>query len=758
MLLQQFLTNADAFPQFIVSKIVMEGGLLKKHPCDSRLALSSHKDPKNWMKLSDAIARIATLPDNFRLGFSITKETKLFFIDLDHCVVINPVTGAREWSPLALIYLRRFQYCYIEVSQSGTGLHIMGRYRGDAPPHISKNEALGIELYTHDRFVMFGGISPQGDWNHDDTEAFLLTVNEHFSAPIRSETVDHVPSTTEQGSPKFTDEEVMIKARTYKAKNAKKIFGNKATFSELYDEDIEVLGREYPSKKGKVYNGSSVDLALANMLAFHTEGNREQILRLMRGSALVRPKWDRGTYLLDTVNKAISSRQALQSSKHGQSNKSLDESQEISSDMPQEFEGCYYVYDIDKIYSISHGRTLTEKGFNVAFNDLSKIKQPHLLFTKIAAVCGRAVDGLGFRPNLPHGELIKREDEVFINCFKPLNIKRRKGNVQPFLDLIKINFPVERDQQILLSYLAALVQNPGIKSMWCLVLQGDQGCGKSFIMDFVAHAVGEKYTHRAKGDEFESKFNLTFYRKLILLIEDPILKEGRLEDRLKQLVTQTLLSFEGKGVDSKMGDHYANLIITLNDFDSFKKQKGSRRYAVLKSAMQTEDDLQKAGLTDTYFSGLARWRTQEGYETVTDFLYTYQPIPEFDFSKDCSTAPHTSTTDEAIEECKAPAETLIQEAIESGRIGFRGGLISGTQLTNMFNEQGRRGIVLHNNQRSRILKNLGYILHTQFSSGRASRKVKPDGNKPALYAKTDHPTLKMTDKESILKYYEDAQL
>lgn len=55
MLLQQFLTNADAFPQFLVSKIVIEDGILKKHPCDSSERVSSHKDKKNWMALSEAI-------------------------------------------------------------------------------------------------------------------------------------------------------------------------------------------------------------------------------------------------------------------------------------------------------------------------------------------------------------------------------------------------------------------------------------------------------------------------------------------------------------------------------------------------------------------------------------------------------------------------------------------------------------------------------------------------------------------------------
>jgi hypothetical protein len=727
----------------------MEGGILKKHPCDFRGIKSSHKNPANWMTLEKAQNRISTLGSAFRLGFSITLPTKLFFIDLDHCI-INGI-----WSDLAIEMFNLFPNCFVEISQSGTGIHIMGRYTGDVPPHINKPSGVALELYTTDRFVMFGGINPIGDWNIDATESFHSVVIKYCS----KEAIEHIATPTEaDDAPKYTDEQVLTRALAFKSKSSKAIFGDRATFAELYYENEEVLSRSYPPiGAGEPYDRSSADLAIANMLAHHTEGNKEQIIKLMMGSKLKRDKWEVGTYLSDTVDKAISDRQVLQSSKQGQSNKLHDESQPLVEGLPDEYQGCYWVYDLDKVYSIPHSRALSEKGFNVAYNDLSKTKAPIASFIKAARSAGHTVDSLGFRPNLPHGEIIERDGDTFINSYRPVKINMKPGNIEPFLNLLRINYPVERDQRIILSYMAALVQNPGVKAMWCPVLQGNQGCGKSFLMDFAAHAVGEKYTYRARGSDFESQFNGNFFAKLVLLIEDPILKTGKLEERLKQLVTQKLLAFESKRVDAKMGDHYANLIVTLNDFDNFKKQEGSRRYAVLKSAIQSDEDQEKAGLNDAYFFGLANWRDTEGYQTVSYYLHNHIPDPEFDFSKSCCTAPHTSTTEEAIEDCKSPAELLIQEAIDSERIGFRAGIISGTQLSNLFNEQGRRGIVLHNNQRSRVLRSLGYILHPMLVKGRASRKLSHDGNQPALYVKIDHPTINISDKETIMRAYEDAQ-
>ena len=75
-----------------------------------------------------------------------------FFADLD-----GQLQPDGTWSPLALAVIARFPGCFVEVSQSNTGMHIVGMCSKPLThrtrPHIKPAPAL--ELYTKERFIAF---------------------------------------------------------------------------------------------------------------------------------------------------------------------------------------------------------------------------------------------------------------------------------------------------------------------------------------------------------------------------------------------------------------------------------------------------------------------------------------------------------------------------------------------------------------------------------------------------------------------------
>jgi primase-polymerase (primpol)-like protein len=760
MQLPTHLTFADAFPQFIVSKIVKEAdGLIYKYPCNPRGKKSSHKDPANWMTLTKAIATIEALKKSdpntqWRLGFSITAETKLFLLDIDKAYKTDPDGNNGAWSPFSTELFSRALGCFTEISQSGTGLHVMARYQGEAPPHANKNSELGIELYTHDRFVMFGEKCPAGDWNFDATPFFHQIAAAYFPKHLDNEQPKPVEEIVEEEDEStLSDEQVIARARAKPAPRA--AFGDGASFTDLYEANEEVLARAYPSpSEGKLYNASAADLALANMLAFQT-GDREQILRIMWTSQLVREKWStHRTYLLDTVNKALSSRSTI----HSPASKSKGlstESQDLLADVPQEFDGCYFVKSEREIYTLQHG-LVNQEGFNICFFAHHFTGSPYAAFKKVAKLAGRIIDHQGFRPDLPHGEITEREGETFVNTYKPITIRMQKGDISPLQRLLDINYPDPRDQRIFMSFAATMVQKPGVKSQWAVVLQGVQGCGKTLLVDIIANAVGLRYTHKAKADEFENRFNSQWFGKTFIAIEDPEMKEAKLEEVIKPLITQNRISFEGKGKNARMGDFPANFIITLNDFENLRKRKEARRLAVFMSAMQTPEDKIKMGATDAFYSWFAKWLQTGGQEICNYHLHHYRVDPEFDFAGVCVTAPHTSTTDAAIEESRDEIFAIILEEIELGRIGFKNGFMSSAALTNFLTSRRVRHL-LPDSKRGQLLKELGYEHHPGLRKGQAVRVVKPDNCRPRIFIKIGHPAAALTDREAIMRAYEEAQ-
>ena len=377
-------------------------------------------------------------------------------------------------------------------------------------------------------------------------------------------------------------------------------------------------------------------------------------------------------------------------------------------------------------------------------------------FQNHANTSGRIVDHLNFRPDLPHGAITHREGETFINRYQSIPIDKKPGNVQPFLDLIAANYPVERDQRILLSFFKALVQNPGIKANWCPVIQGVQGCGKTLLIEFVKYAMGLKYSYPARGSDFESQFNSQLFDKTLITIDDIVLKKGKLEEVLKAMITFKEFSCEAKGVNARIRDFPANFIIATNDISIVQKRDDSRRFAALMSAIQTPDDKIKASLTDQYFDELTKWRDLEGFQTVAHYLYTDAPDLEFDFSRGCSTAPYTSTTDQAIKECQDEIETIIENVIAEGRLGFKDGWISSSAL-NDFLLISRLRHLMPDSKRGKILERMGYIWHPGLRDGQATRVLKPDNKRPRLFIKRDHSAITLTDREAIMTAYEAAQ-
>jgi hypothetical protein len=88
------------------------------------------------------------------LGYYFTADSQRFFYDLDGCR--NPETGELTEKAYEAIALFRPVGAYMEVSPSGTGIHIVGRYVGERPAHETHNYEFGLELYTGDRGMAIG--------------------------------------------------------------------------------------------------------------------------------------------------------------------------------------------------------------------------------------------------------------------------------------------------------------------------------------------------------------------------------------------------------------------------------------------------------------------------------------------------------------------------------------------------------------------------------------------------------------------------
>ena len=782
--LPRALTALGSFPQFILCQLVEKDDGQIKQPIDPNTGYAgSAIDPKNWMTFEAAQELIESFKavgdDSYRLGFTFTAEDPFWFYDIDHCIdeegTFNDIAN---WS------LTTFQGAAVERSQSGTGLHIFGT--GTVPPHGCKDTKFGIELYTQDRFVMFG------DWENMEGDIWL-----DWTPQITELAEKHFPKTggdwdgdwndfAQEGWDGPEDDGLLI-AAAMKAVSQNAAFGSKIKFEDLFNANTEKLAEFFPPQNDHdEYDMSSADASLAQALAFWTGGNHERIKRVMEMSLLKRDKWeDREDYLPRTIGRAVSLQESYYNVNYKGSS-ATDSAQPVSNfsegapdptektmlfteEQRSHFAGCVYISAENKAF-MPDGRLLDKarfdvdrggKTFTMDDKNAKTTKSAWECFTQSQAIAFPKVHGRLFLPKEEPGKIVEREGKTFVNTYVPAPTRRKVGDPTPFLQLVAAIVPDERDRNILLGYLAGIVQNPGEKFRYTIVLQGAEGNGKSTLAEAVAFAVGNTFTARPNASELAAggaKFNGWLYEQLFVILEEAkgAGRKGAFMTIMKTLLTAPRIQFQFKGGDQFDGENVANWLVMVNGKGDVPVDGGNRRYSVIFSHQQTPEDLIACGMDDAYWTSYYTWLTnQDGYEIINEYLHTLKIADEFNPVL-LARAPHTSSMDEAIEESRDPLELAILEAIGGEVRGFSGGWVSFTRAMQYLADTKRMYPTA--NALASALDYLGYVKHPNLSDGRAAYKIPGDGDvRSRLYVKMGHMSFNHTQPKLITEAYEKAQ-
>jgi hypothetical protein len=393
------------------------------------------------------------------------------------------------------------------------------------------------------------------------------------------------------------------------------------------------------------------------------------------------------------------------------------------------FKGCVWVTKLGQIL-VPDGRFLNASQFNGSYGGKQFVynsagKQTDEAWK--AALRGTqwripSVDHVRFLPHEPHGTIVKDDlGRKGVNTYKPAQTRRVEGDAGPFLRHIAAMLPDERDQSVLIAYLAHNVRYPGHKIPWAPVIQSVEGVGKGIIKELMLHALGRIYTHYPNAQELTnsgSTFNGWMRNKLFILADEIKVDDRRdLIEVLKPMISESLIEVQSKGVDQELEDNYANWLFFTNYKDAVPISKNGRRYAVFYSPIQTEADLLARGMGEDYFNALYGWMKADGAAIVTDWLHRY-PIERGAIPM---RAPKTSSWDEAVKIGRSPVERVIQEAVDDQIPGFRGGWVSVLSCVKRIRAQGAARGNVPPHVIAGVLETLGYV-----ASGRAPRMFMQD--------------------------------
>lgn len=787
----QALAAMRAFRQFVLWKAVASTrrpGKFDKFPCDITGKIVDAHDPSNWVDADTAVTIAAS--GDLGVGFVFTDADPFFFVDIDGAY------DGTQWNAISKELCSTFSGCAVEISHSGRGLHIFGTGTPTVLPDDRRKKAVDpitglkddlFDIYTEERFVALTGTSITGDVNFkakDQLDGVVEKWLAYKDGESRGDVSHEWTTTNVEGSyPLKTDEKLIERALNSESKQtAQQVFGGasaRVTFKDLWTNNTEKFVDQYPHDQDpNDYDKSSVDLALAQHLAFWTGNDCERIERLMRMSALVRRKWDyHKSYMSRTILRACSRQTTWYSIGAPVDMKDTskiiepvyrDGYQMLSADEQIKlFKGCVYIAETNRIFT-PNGSMLKSDQFNAMYGGYSFVvdqegekttKKAWEAFTESQVLHNPKVDSMTFRPDLKPCSIVESDGWRYVNTYVPIDVSMVEGDVTPFMTHLRKVLPDERDQTILLSYMASCIQYKGYKIQWAPLLQGVVGNGKTLFTRCVAYAIGDRYTHMPPALEISEKFNAWLFNTLFIGVEDIYVPSNKMEmiETLKPMITNKRLARRAMNTDQAMHNICCNFMFNSNHKDGIKDATKDRRYCVFYSAQQEKCDLVRDGMTGSYFSNLYDWLDNDaGYAKVASFLTSYAIPAEFNPTMSCQTAPTTSSTAEAAALGMGSVEQEIIEAIDEGRTGFAGGWVSSFKLDSLIDGLRKSGMVPRSKRRE-LMRSLGYDYHPGLKDGRVNNVIAIESGKPRLYIRAGHIHANLTNGAEIAKQYAAAQ-
>lgn len=350
------------------------------------------------------------------------------------------------------------------------------------------------------------------------------------------------------------------------------------------------------------------------------------------------------------------------------------------------FKNCFFIESEGKIFSPT-GRFMNQVQFNGRYGgkEFTLKNNGGKLTDEAWKAALRSVDWT--IPKVDHCRFLPQEASFSIimddlgrkglNTYIPANIKAVAGDVSRWKNYLTRIFNTSDDIKIFEDYVAHTIKFPGWKIPWSVLLQSAKGIGKQMISDIIKHAVGEPYTYQPDAEELVSgvsQFNGWMRNKLMILVD-----EVRVGDRndlmngLKTIITDRRIAIESKGVDQVMEDNVANWMFFSNFKDAFPIDENERRYCIFYSKLQSALQIEEAGLTKEFFDNMYHWlECEQGFEKIAWYYLNY-PIERGSLHH---RAPHTSSYEEVLKIGRSPLRVILDDKINAGERGFRGGYVS----------------------------------------------------------------------------------
>lgn len=215
-----------------------------------------------------------------------------------------------------------------------------------------------------------------------------------------------------------------------------------------------------------------------------------------------------------------------------------------------------------------------------------------------------------YNPKKPNERFFRQEGKLFVNTYVsnyPEPDKKGAAKAEEFVMRHLEKLVGEKElRKVILDYMAYIVQYPGHKVRWALLLQGAPGCGKTTLSAIMEAVLGMGHVTQVDLKSVKGGWNeWAVGAQLVSLEEIHVAGQNRHEimNAMKPLITNDKIPVSERFKNTATANNNTNYMLFTNHHDAIVIDENDRRYFVVKSRLQTKEQVRDA-YPEGYFSDL----------------------------------------------------------------------------------------------------------------------------------------------------------
>lgn len=165
--------------------------------------------------------------------------------------------------------------------------------------------------------------------------------------------------------------------------------------------------------------------------------------------------------------------------------------------------------------------------------------------------------------------------------------------VDLFMAHVRNTVSSEREQRILIDFMAFVYQNPGKRVRWALLLRGIEGNGKSYFYSVMQSILGMR-ARVVSTTAIDSAFTGWAEGAILVGIEEIRISgtnKYAILDKMKPIITNDTIAVVHKGRDEKHVPNFTSYMMMTNHADAIPVGDNDRRYCVIATRHTRQQDL-----------------------------------------------------------------------------------------------------------------------------------------------------------------------